>query len=92
MVGRCSWGAGVVRARPGDFAITPKADVEINTVRHSPEPHLAQCGKEVQRFGTLRLLPIALAAVARQEGTQLLNGILADTTMLYAMYKKHHWG
>jgi starvation-inducible DNA-binding protein len=32
-----------------------------------------------------------LAAVARQESTQLLNRILADTTILYAMYKKHHW-
>ena len=61
------------------------------TARLSPEPHLAQRGKEVQRFGTLRLLPIALAAVARQESAQLLNRILADTTILYAMYKKHHW-
>lgn len=57
----------------------------------SPQPHLAQRGKEVQRFGTLRLLPIALSAVARQESAQLLNRILADTTILYAMYKKHHW-
>jgi starvation-inducible DNA-binding protein len=81
----------VVRAQPGDFATAPKGDEEMNTVRHSPEPHLAQRGKEVQRFGTLRLLPIALAAVARQESTQLLNRILADTTILYAMYKKHHW-
>ena len=61
------------------------------TARLSPQPHLAQRGTEIQRFGTLRLLPIALAAVARQESAQLLNGILADTTILYAMYKKHHW-
>ena len=57
----------------------------------SPQPHLAQRGKEIQRFGTLRLLPIALAADARGESAQLLNRILADTTILYAMYKKHHW-
>ena len=57
----------------------------------SPQPHLGQRGKEVQRFGTLRLLPIALAAEARAESAQLLNQILADTTILYAMYKKHHW-
>jgi starvation-inducible DNA-binding protein len=25
------------------------------------------------------------------ESVQLLNGILADTTILYALYKKHHW-
>ncbi|HEX5466567.1 MAG TPA: DNA starvation/stationary phase protection protein [Candidatus Limnocylindrales bacterium] len=59
--------------------------------RLSPEPHLGQEGGEVQRFGTLRLLPIALAAEARAESCQLLNGILADTTILYALYKKHHW-
>jgi starvation-inducible DNA-binding protein len=25
------------------------------------------------------------------ESVQILNGILADTTILYALYKKHHW-
>ena len=57
----------------------------------SPEPRLAPTGAEVQRFGALRLLPIALSAEARQESSQLLNGILADTMILYALYKKHHW-
>lgn len=57
----------------------------------SSQPHLGQRGKEVQPFGTLRLLPIALSAEARKESVQLLNGILADTTILYALYKKHHW-
>jgi starvation-inducible DNA-binding protein len=59
--------------------------------RLSPEPRLAQRGEEIQRFGTLRLLPVALSAEARSESAQLLNRILADTTILYAMYKKHHW-
>lgn len=57
----------------------------------SPEPQFAHTGAEVQRFGTLRLLPIALSAQARQESCQLLNGILADSMILYALYKKHHW-
>ena len=57
----------------------------------SPEPRMAPLGKEIQRFGTVRLLPIALAAEARQESCQLLNEILADTMVLYALYKKHHW-
>jgi starvation-inducible DNA-binding protein len=57
----------------------------------SPEPRLSQAGPEIQHFGTLRLLPIALAAEARQESCQLLNGILADTMILYTLYKKHHW-
>ena len=57
----------------------------------SPEPRLAQRGGELQRFGSLRQLPIALSAEARTESCQLLNAILADSTILYALYKKAHW-
>ena len=57
----------------------------------SPQRHLAQRGHEVQPLGTLRLQPIALAVEARAESAQLLNRVLADTTILYALYKKHHW-
>jgi len=62
-----------------------------SSARRSPEPRLGQRGKELQRFGTLRQLPIALSAEARTESYQLLNEILADTTILYAFYKKAHW-
>jgi starvation-inducible DNA-binding protein len=57
----------------------------------SPQPHLNQHGREVQQYGTLRLLPVALSAEARAESVQLLNRVLADTTILHALYKKHHW-
>jgi starvation-inducible DNA-binding protein len=57
----------------------------------SPQPRLGQRGPEIQRFGTLRQLPIALSAEARGESCQLLNEILSDTTVLYALYKKSHW-
>src|SRR3954451_15367570 len=57
----------------------------------SPELRLAPLGEEIQRFGTVRLLPIALAEEARAESSQILNGILADSMILYALYKKHHW-
>ena len=57
----------------------------------SPEPHYATLGKEVQRFGSLRDLPIELPEKARASSCELLNEILADTTVLYALYKKHHW-
>ena len=59
--------------------------------RLSPEPRLAPLGAEVQRFGTTRLLPIALAKNARADSCRLLNEILADSMILYALYKKHHW-
>jgi starvation-inducible DNA-binding protein len=72
---------------------TPKRAASKNGTRPrlSAQPHFAQRGKEIQRFGTLRLLPISLSTTARGESAQLLNQILADTTILYAMYKKHHW-
>jgi starvation-inducible DNA-binding protein len=57
----------------------------------SPQPRLAQRGPELQKFGSLRQLPIALSAEARGESCQILNQILADTTVLYAHYKKAHW-
>jgi starvation-inducible DNA-binding protein len=88
----------------GDMATTRRAQApsrngekngskasDKNATRRSPEPRLGQRGPELQRFGSLRLLPIALAAEARRESAQLLNQILADTTILYALYKKHHW-
>ena len=62
-----------------------------STTRRSPQPKLGQRGAELQRFGTLRQLPIALSAEARTESCQLVNAILADTTILYALYKKAHW-
>jgi starvation-inducible DNA-binding protein len=57
----------------------------------SPEPRLSLTAPEIQRFGTLRDLPIALPEKARASSSRLLNEILADTMVLYNMYKKHHW-
>ena len=59
--------------------------------RPSPELQLAPLGEEIQRFGTTRLLPIALSKPARADSCRLLNEILADSMILYALYKKHHW-
>jgi starvation-inducible DNA-binding protein len=57
----------------------------------SSQPLLHQHGIEVQKFGELRLFPIALAVDARAESCELLNEILADSIILYNLYKKHHW-
>jgi starvation-inducible DNA-binding protein len=58
---------------------------------HGSQPLLHQHGPLIQEFGTLRLLPIALSHEARVFSSQLLNQILADTMILYSLYKKHHW-
>ncbi|HEY7270981.1 MAG TPA: DNA starvation/stationary phase protection protein [Dehalococcoidia bacterium] len=58
---------------------------------YSSQPHLDQRGPETQKFGTIRDLPIAMPREARNKSAEALNRILADSTILYAMYKKHHW-
>jgi starvation-inducible DNA-binding protein len=55
------------------------------------QPWLHQQGKEIQTFGTVRQFPIALAYETRMYACQRLNQILADSQILYALYKKHHW-
>jgi starvation-inducible DNA-binding protein len=45
----------------------------------------------VQEFGTVRQFPLGLSFDARMYSCERLNQILADTQILYALYKKHHW-
>ncbi|WP_174293486.1 Dps family protein [Sphingomonas bacterium] len=47
--------------------------------------------REIQPFGTLKSLPLALEDNARKQSIDVLNQVLADTIMLRDMYKKHHW-
>jgi starvation-inducible DNA-binding protein len=57
----------------------------------SSQPWLHQKSAEVQKFGTVRQFPIGLSAETRLYSCERLNRILADTQILYALYKKHHW-
>ncbi|MEU4579864.1 DNA starvation/stationary phase protection protein [Nonomuraea sp. ATR24] len=54
-----------------------------------PWPHLN--GVQIQEYGTVRMFPLGLSYEARMYSCQRLNQILADTQILYALYKKHHW-
>lgn len=55
------------------------------------QPWLHQHGKEVQEYGTVRQFPVGLSHDARMYSCQRLNQTLADTQVLYSLYKKHHW-
>jgi starvation-inducible DNA-binding protein len=79
------------RTRSSSTNGSSNGDGHGRSPRTSPQPRLGQTAPELQRYGTLRQLPIALSAQARQESCQILNEILADTTILYALYKKSHW-
>src|SRR5467141_431758 len=66
---------------------TPATD----TAALSSQPWLHQHGQEIQAFGTVRQFPLALSYETRMYACQRLNQLLADTQILYALYKKHHW-
>jgi starvation-inducible DNA-binding protein len=55
------------------------------------QPLIHQHGREIQVYGTVRRFPIALSYEARMESCRLLNQVLADSMILYSLYKKHHW-
>jgi starvation-inducible DNA-binding protein len=72
-----------------------RADTETNRGPNNhvndAQPLIDQTSREIQRYGTLRNLPIALSTGARSQSCDLLNQVLADTMILYSLYKKHHW-
>jgi starvation-inducible DNA-binding protein len=63
----------------------------LSNRKENSQPILHQHGREIQKFGTLRNLPLALDTSTREESCEQLNQILADSIILYSLYKKHHW-
>ncbi|UYQ66319.1 Dps family protein [Streptomyces peucetius] len=57
----------------------------------SSQPRLHQKSKVIQDFGTVKQIPLGLSYDARMYSCQRLNKVLADTQILYSLYKKHHW-
>jgi starvation-inducible DNA-binding protein len=54
-------------------------------------PLVDQHSIEIQPYGTIAKLPIALAESVCKASVENLNQLLADTITLRDMYKKHHW-
>src|SRR6266436_5967362 len=50
-----------------------------------------QKAHEIQAFGHLTRLPIALSENTARQSVENLNQALADTITLRDLYKKHHW-
>jgi starvation-inducible DNA-binding protein len=57
----------------------------------SAAPLTGQRAHEIQAFGSVVHMPIALAEETRRASAINLNQVLADTITLRDMYKKHHW-
>ena len=54
-------------------------------------PLLHQDAREIQEYGKIAKLPIALDETVCAASAENLNQILADTITLRDLYKKHHW-
>ncbi|MGC1106552.1 MAG: DNA starvation/stationary phase protection protein [Candidatus Acidiferrales bacterium] len=55
------------------------------------KPLLHQHAREIQPYGKIAKLPIALDEKVCAASAENLNQLLADTMSLRDMYKKHHW-
>lgn len=60
-------------------------------VAEKARPIDRQKAHEIQAFGQVIHMPIALSKTAARQSVENLNQVLADTITLRDLYKKHHW-
>ena len=65
--------------------------LDADTILKQAKPLTHQQAYEIQPYGHVVTLPIALAESACKESVDNLNQLLADTITLRDLYKKHHW-
>jgi starvation-inducible DNA-binding protein len=68
-----------------------KAVLDADEILNRVKPLDQQQAHEIQPFGHIVKLPLALPLRACEQGVEHLNQLLADTITLRDMYKKHHW-
>ncbi len=68
-----------------------KRFMDAEAILKQARPLTHQQAHEIQPYGHLVKLPIALAESACKESVENLNQVLADTMTLRDLYKKHHW-
>jgi len=65
--------------------------IEADFVLKAAEPLVHQHAPEIQPYGHIIRMPIALSESACKDSVENLNQLLADTITLRDLYKKHHW-
>src|ERR1700675_2795086 len=68
-----------------------KSAIDADTILKRATPLAHQEAHEIQPFGHLVRMPIALSENVCKESVENLNQLLADTITLRDLYKKHHW-
>jgi starvation-inducible DNA-binding protein len=67
------------------------SDIDAEAILRKVTPITGQTAHEIQPFGHLVHMPIALSRHVCEQSVDNLNQLLADTMTLRDMYKKHHW-
>src|SRR5215813_10267292 len=65
--------------------------IEADVILKAAEPLVHQHAPEIQPYGHIVKMPIALSEHVCKESVENLNQLLADTMTLRDLYKKHHW-
>jgi starvation-inducible DNA-binding protein len=65
--------------------------LDADQILKRAKPLDRQQAHEIQPFGHIVKLPIALSETACRQSVDNLNQLLADTMTLRDLYKKHHW-
>jgi starvation-inducible DNA-binding protein len=68
-----------------------KTAIDGETILKRATPPADQQAREIQPFGHLVRMPLALSENACRGSVVNLNQLLADTITLRDLYKKHHW-
>ena len=68
-----------------------KRTIDADAILNQAKPLSRQQAHEIQPYGRLVKLPIALSEEACKQSVENLNQLLADTITLRDLYKKHHW-
>src|SRR4051794_12155217 len=68
-----------------------RSDSQSTEVVPNSAPLTGQHAHEIQAFGSVVAMPLALAEKTRLSSAVNLNQLLADTITLRDLYKKHHW-
>ena len=68
-----------------------ESTLEAEAILKRAAPLTHQQADEIQPFGHLVRMPIALSEETCKESVENLNQLLADTITLRDLYKKHHW-
>ena len=74
---------------PRESKSDSRANSQAGTERARPVLH--QHAREIQPYGKIAKLPIALDESTCVQSVENLNQVLADTITIRDLYKKHHW-